>query len=70
MIIGLFNELEKIGGLVDRAVGKVLSSAANRPLPFLGRAMMLDEAKKTDFHDAVRRGYPASWVALGMRPRE
>ena len=66
VINGLFDELEKMGGIVS----KVLADAANHPVKYLGRAKTWDDSKKNDFNDAIKRGYPAGWVALGMRPNQ
>lgn len=71
-----FDELEKVGGAVDRAVtgvlDKVIGKTVQHPSMAAWRLHQLEEgsSKHRETMNALKQGYPAGWVALGMRPRD
>lgn len=66
-----FDEFEKIadlGSLAATLVGQTIK----HPGQALYRTKQLDEgiARHRAMTNALEQGYPAGWVALGMRPRQ
>ena len=70
-ITGLFDELEKIGGVTDYLIGKGVETTLKHPgmVYWRGKQMKEGANKHRQMMQAVKHGYPAGWVALGMRPR-
>lgn len=74
-LFGFFNELEKIGGLGAEILGRagtaLAGTAAKNPGLAYWRYKQQKEGltKHQQTMQALKAGYPAGWVALGMRPR-
>jgi hypothetical protein len=64
-----FDEMEKIA-LVG-AASAVLAKSIQHPLAaYAGvRRIKKGKSKHEQTMEALRRGYPAGWVSMGMRPR-
>lgn len=74
VISGLFDELEKIGAvsdLVARGALKVTEQAVKHPGAVYWRHRQQKEglSKHQQTLLALKYGYPAGWVSLGMKPR-
>ena len=63
------DEMEKIA-LVG-AASAVLAKSIQHPMSaYMGvRRVQKGKSKHEQTMEALRRGYPAGWVAMGMRPR-
>jgi hypothetical protein len=73
-LFGLFSELEKIGGPLDALLtgGTAVASTAVKH-PGMAYWRYKQQKKGLSKHEetmlALKHGYPAGWVGLGMRPR-
>jgi hypothetical protein len=66
-----FDEFEKIGGVAG-ALEKLIGKTVEHPGMAARRLHQLEEgsSKHRETVNALKQGYPAGWVALGMRPRD
>lgn len=72
---GFFNELEKIAGLTTELLARGAAGAAGKAVQYPGAAYWRYKQQKEGLSKhqqtmlALKHGYPAGWVAMGMRPR-
>ena len=69
MLESFFDEMEKIALL--GAASAILAKSVEHPMgAYMGvRRIKKGRKKHRETMEALRRGYPAGWVSLGMRPR-
>lgn len=65
-----FDEIEKIGD-IGSVMSAILGKTIQHPGQAFYRVKQVDEGvgRHKAMVNALERGYPAGWVALGMRPR-
>lgn len=76
-LTSFFDEMEKIAvlgwipGAGGRVSAAVLAKSIEHPMgAYMGvRRIKKGKGKHRQTMEALRRGYPAGWVSLGMRPR-
>lgn len=68
-LVAFFDEMEKIA-LVGAASALLAHSIKHPTQAYMGVHRIREGKKKHEqTMEALKQGYPAGWVALGMRPR-
>jgi len=65
-VLGLFDELEKIGGLGTAIAAKAVQHPGAAYWRFHQQKKGLSKHKQTLL--ALKHGYPVGWVSMNMRP--